>query len=142
RGGVARASWAQRPVEHQSAAKKLTDEEIKEIAIAPTAAEEELGRAGGGSVIAQRRRIRADGGDFTFRVDVSPRIHCAWRRADLGFPVPQLERRRDAKACDPPLLWRTERIGQRRERIPDKIENLCGRRKRVGAVDALTNSAA
>ena len=104
RGGVVRPPRAQRAVEHQSAAKKFAHEEIKEIAIAPAAPEEELGRASGGRVIAQRRRIGADGGDFAFRVEIPPRVHGAGRRADLGLPVPQLEGPRDAEARDPPLL--------------------------------------
>ena len=46
--------------------------------MAPAAAEEELRRAGGGRVVAQRDRIGADRGDLACRVEPAPRL--PWRR--------------------------------------------------------------
>ena len=67
RAGVAGAPDPQRSVEHQPAADERADKEVEEVAVPPASAEEELGRAGGGRVVAERDRIRSRSRRFPAR---------------------------------------------------------------------------
>src|SRR5208337_2911457 len=72
----------------------------------------------------------------------APVGHGARRRADLGLPGPQLERRGDAKPCDPAPLRLGERVNETGLLFADEVENPFRRRKRKGAVGALSDDAA
>ena len=110
--------------------------------MAPPLAKEELRRAGGGRIVAERDRVGAHSGDLAGDVEVAPVRHRALRRADFGFPGPKLEGLGDAEAGDPAPL----RVGQRRDqrgvRFAHEVEDALRRRVGKGAVRALADGAA
>ena len=108
----------------------------------PSATEEEFSRAGGGRVIAQRDRIRANASDLTLDVEIAPGVHGAWRRADFCLPCPQLERQGHAEARNAPPLRVGERVGKAGQFCLDEIEDHGRSRKCEGAVGATSDGAA
>ena len=113
RAGIAAAAGKQAAVEHDAAADEGADIEIGEVAIGCAGAEGELGGAGRGRVVAEADRPGAKRRDSSAATSKSR--HCAERarrRLEIGLPVPQLERHRDAEAADPAVL-RGGQFGQR-----------------------------
>ncbi len=110
--------------------------------MAPAGAEEELGRACGGRVVAERHRIRAERRDLLGRVELPPCGERPFRRADFGFPGPELKRRRHAEPRDAQPLDLRKRRGQRGDPFADELEDRGRRRERKGFVRALADAAA
>src|SRR5271165_7560867 len=110
--------------------------------MAPGAAKEVLGGAGGGRVVAQRDRIAAYGRDFARDVEFAPVGHGAGGRANLGLPGPHLEWRRDAEPRDLAALRLVQRIKERGLLLAHETENHRRRRKGEGAAGAPTDRPA
>src|SRR5258707_15387792 len=126
--GVAAAAGEQAAVEHYAAADEPADEDVKRVEIVGAVAEDELGGAGAGGVVAHVHRPWTDRRDLGFDVDAPPALHHIVRRADFLLPVPQFERRGDTKAADPPPAFRRQRGGQRGAAFPDEVEDKTGAR--------------
>ena len=95
----------------------------------PRFAEEEFGRAGRGGVVAQRHADRARRAPISSSIENDRQASISLGgRADLGRPVPQLERRGDAEAGDATALLRRQRGDHRRQRVGDEIHHQIGRR--------------
>jgi len=107
----------------------------------PTVAEEGFRSASGGSVIAHDSRHGTKRGDLAPDIYVAPDVHRAGRRAHLGAPVPQIERRGDAEPNQPGALARRQAARQSGQGAGDEIQSRSGLRIREGFMSALAHSA-
>ena len=102
-------------------------EEIEKVALAPRLAEEEFRRAGRGRVVAERHADSGhDAADFLADRELAPAVHRAGRRADLGRPAPELERRATPSPAMRAACAGVERASQRRQGARDEIQHDSG----------------
>ena len=99
--GIALISVKHGIVQNDPAADERADEEVRVIPEFLAASVKMFGPTGGGGIIDQKHRKRAEFSDFLPKADVFPRSEFLGGGADKPVPLPQLERCADANAADP-----------------------------------------
>ena len=120
--GIAAPAGEEVAVEDNAAADEPGDEDVEHVGIAAGIAEEQLGGAGGGRIVAGEDRKVGGPRHLGRKVEPPPALHGAGRRADLLLPVPQLEGRGDAEPGDPSPRPRRQASAQRRAGLGDEVD--------------------
>src|SRR5690606_29437033 len=104
RAGGPRPSGKDGRVEDDPAADERTDEQVDEVGIGWSDAEDEFRTAGAGGIVLEVNRMAHTRCHFRLEIEILPGIHRSFGRTDLVGPTPEFEWRCDAYSGNPVTL--------------------------------------